>query len=264
MHRTRPPRGWHRLVPLAAATLLWLVHGGAHAELANRLPAIKASVVGVGTVTPTRQPPGEFRGTGFIVGDGNLVLTNAHVLPESLDEKRREHLALFVGEGKDGEVRRAREVAIDPKHDLALLEMEGSPLPALPLGDSDRVREGELYAFTGFPIGMVLGLHPVTHRGIVSAITPIATPMNRSQDLEPGTVQRLDEPYEVFQLDATAYPGNSGSPLYDPEHGEVVGVVNRVFIKESKEAILEKPSGISYAIPIKYAKPLLRRRETAE
>lgn len=221
-------------------------------------------MVGVGTVTPTRQPSAELRGTGFVIGDGTLVLTNAHVLPGSLDEERREQLAVFAGEGKDGEVRRAREVATDPKHDLALLEMEGRSLPALPLGDSDRVREGDVYAFTGFPIGMVLGLHPVTHRGIVSAITPIATPLNRAQDLEPATVQRLDEPYEVFQLDATAYPGNSGSPLYHPEKGEVVGVVNRVFIKETKEAILEKPSGISYAVPIKYAMPLLRRGGVAE
>jgi S1-C subfamily serine protease len=55
-------------------------------------------------------------------------------------------------------------------------------------------------------------------------------------------------------LDATAYPGNSGSPLYIPETGEVVGVINKVFVKESREAVLEKPSGITYAIPVRYVK----------
>ena len=56
---------------------------------------------------------------------------------------------------------------------------------------------------------------------------------------------------EVFQLDATAYPGNSGSLLYDPETGEVVGIINKLFVKESKEVVLEKPSGITYAIPVR-------------
>ena len=71
-------------------------------------------------------------------------------------------------------------------------------------------------------------------------------------------IKRLRDPYDVFQLDATAYPGNSGSPLYIPETGEVVGVINKVFVKESKEAVLEKPSGITYAIPVRYVKELLR------
>jgi len=56
----------------------------------------------------------------------------------------------------------------------------------------------------------------------------------------------------IYQLDITAYPGNSGSPLYSAENGEVLGILNKVFVKESKETVLEKPSGISYAIPIKY------------
>ena len=59
--------------------------------------------------------------------------------------------------------------------------------------------------------------------------------------------------------DATAYPGNSGSPLYDPTTGAVVGIINKVFIQESKESILQKPSGISYAIPINYLKELMKK-----
>jgi S1-C subfamily serine protease len=61
----------------------------------------------------------------------------------------------------------------------------------------------------------------------------------------------------VFQLDATAYPGNSGSPIYDPETGEVIGIVNMVLVKGTKEAALSSPTGITYAIPSRHLKALL-------
>jgi S1-C subfamily serine protease len=132
-------------------------------------------------------------------------------------------------------------------------------LPPLTLGDSDKVREGERYAFTGFPIGAVLGLYPVTHHGIVSSITPDAIPLGHSRQLTTELVRRLKDPYMVFQLDATAYPGNSGSPLYNTDTGAVIGIVNKVFVQESKEAALQHPSGISFAIPIRYARALLAK-----
>jgi len=72
------------------------------------------------------------------------------------------------------------------------------------LGNSDKVREGETYAFTGYPTGMVLGLNAVTHRGIISAITPIVIPQLSGQFLEKRILSRLVAPYDVFQLDATA------------------------------------------------------------
>ncbi|MCF7982686.1 MAG: S1C family serine protease, partial [Pseudomonadales bacterium] len=79
-----------------------------------------------------------------------------------------------------------------------------------------------------------------------------------SRQLNPQLIHRLRSPYRVFQLDATAYPGNSGSPLYHPETGEVIGVINKVFVKGTKEAALEHPSGISYAIPSEYILDLLK------
>ena len=63
---------------------------------------------------------------------------------------------------------------------------------------------------------------------------------------------RQEDAYEVFELDAIAYPGNSGSPVWHPETGEVLGVLNSVYVKGAKEAALSAPSGISYAIPAKY------------
>lgn len=229
-------------------------------NLSAVIEQIKPSIVGIGTYRRTRTPPALFRGTGFVVADGLHVLTNAHVLPEAIDKDKFEQLAVFIREGDKEGIRGAKKIAVDEEHDIALLKIPGNPLHAMRLGDSGKVREGEWYAFTGFPIGVVLGLFPVTHRGIISAISPIAIPSYNSRQLNPKMIQRLHRPYKVFQLDATAYPGNSGSPLYDIQTGEVVGIINKVFVKESKENILARPSGITYAIPIRYALALLKRR----
>jgi len=73
--------------------------------------------------------------------------------------------------------------------------------------------------------------------------------MTDSRQLTPELIKRLKASYEIFQLDATAYPGNSGSPLYEEQTGQVIGVINSVFVKRTKEAAIENPSGIAYAIP---------------
>lgn len=228
-------------------------------EFADIVAKVKPSIVGVGSFLPTRAPQSQLFGTGFVVGDGYHVITNAHVAQKELDVAAKEKLAVFVGSGKQGEVREARVLVLDEAHDLALLRISGTRQPALTIGDSTRVREGESYAFTGYPIGFVLGLYPATHRGIVSSITPIATPVGDSRQLTPEMIKRLKDTYTVFQLDATAYPGNSGSPLYDVETGDVIGVVNSVFVKTTKEAVIENPSGITYAIPARYVNRLLKR-----
>lgn len=230
-----------------------------NAALPVTIKHVKSSVVGVGTVQQTRAPAGQLRGTGFAVADGLHVLTNAHVVSMVLNVEQQEFLSVFVGRGSDPEVRKAEKVAVDHEHDLALLKILGLPLPVLRLGGDRLIEEGTELAFTGFPIGAILGLYPVTHHGIVSAITPIVTPMDNSRQLNPVLIKRLRSAYDIYQLDATAYPGNSGSPLFNPDNGDVVGIVNMVFVKETKESTLEKPSGISYAIPVKYARELLQR-----
>lgn len=241
---------------LSMMLALWMT--AATAGLPETVMRIKPSIVGVGSHSPMGSPQTRVMGTGFVVHDGRHVMTNAHVLPTGLDEKRNERLVIIVPDGYNGAVRNATIVKVDRKHDLALLKMTGNPLPKMKLGDSRKVREGEVYAFTGFPIATVIGLRPVTHRGLIAALTPIAMPVDNSQDLNTKMMQRLSAPYEVFQLDATAYPGNSGSPLYHPHTGVVVGVLNSVFIKETKENVIQNPSGISYAIPVTHAWDLLR------
>ena len=70
-------------------------------------------------------------------------------------------------------------------------------------------------------------------------------------------IRAMRDPFDVLQLDATAYPGNSGSPVYDPATGHVLGVLNSVLVKDSKESALERPTGISYAIPVRFVKALI-------
>ena len=235
--------------------------GSAQSANVKAIVHVKPSIVAVGTFARLRNPEFRFRGTGFAVGDGSVVATNEHVVPAVLDVEHDEKLAVAVRASDSTiQVRGARKVASEPSADLALLKIDGPPLPPLRIGNSDGVREGEIYLFTGFPIGTVLGLIPATSRAMISAITPIVIPAARADKLSARAIRRLAAgAFPVFQLDGTAYPGNSGSPLYDPQSGEVVGIVNMVFVKGTKEAALTKPSGISYAIPAKKLRKLMDR-----
>ena len=230
-------------------------------ELVKTIEQVKPSIVGIGTVQITRSPPVNFLGTGFVLDDGLHVVTNAHVVPEVLDIANKESYVVITGKGKQPELRVATIVAIDKDHDLVLLKISGVALPTMKLGDAEKVREGQDLIFTGFPIGMVLGFYPVTHRAMVSSITPIILPAHNSRQLNAKMIGQLQKSaYAVFQLDGTAYPGSSGSPLYDPETGLVYGVINMVFVKGKKEAALSNPSGITYAIPGNYIRELLQQQ----
>jgi len=231
------------------------------ADLTAVVPTVKRSVVGVGTFERTRSPATVFVGTGFVVGDGLSVITNSHVVPVSVDTERMEQLGIVIADGDMVRFRPAELVARDTEHDLAWLRLSGTPLPALELADSTGALEGQALAFTGFPLGMALGLHAATHRATLAAITPVVTPSLSSKKLDPRQIAQLQRsPYSIFQLDATAYPGNSGSPLYDPASGKVWGVINAVFVKGLKETAITNPSGITYAVPVNYVRELLQRK----
>jgi len=229
------------------------------AAMPETIERIKPSIVAVGSYQKTRSPAFAYRGTGFVVADGTLIATNAHVLPENLNVENREALTVVVfGQGGEPQLREAKAVGVDKTHDLALLRISGTPLPALVLDDAGTVREGQTFAFTGFPVATLLGFSAVTHRGMVSAVTPIALPSATAQQLDPKVIRSLRTgTFNVFQLDATAYPGNSGSPLYDIETGRVVGIINMIFVKSTREAALSQPSGISFAVPIRFLTDLL-------
>ena len=70
------------------------------------------------------------------------------------------------------------------------------------------MKEGEAVAFTGFPIGNVLGFHAVTDRAIIASITPVVIPTANAQQLDAKVIRRVQAgSFNVFQLDAIAYPG---------------------------------------------------------
>lgn len=234
------------------------------ASLPDTIERISKSVVGVGTAYPPRQPVKGverlvYQGTGFVVGNGNQVVTNNHVLANQLDRKNRQSHAVFLGSGSAAVARVATVVRRDAERDLVVLKFGGPPLPPLSLAVDDNVRPGQDIAITGFPIGMALGLYPVTHRGIVSAITPMAQPVSESGRLTAMQVKRARAGDMAYQLDVVAYPGNSGSPVYDVGSGNVIGVLNSVLVKETRESMISSPSGISYAVPVRYLRELLAK-----
>jgi S1-C subfamily serine protease len=243
----------------AALLLALLLAPAARADVADTLQAVKPGVVGVGTYSPTGSPRANLQGTGFAVLDGRYIVSCAHIFAKPLDSEKKETYAVLLGHDRQVAVRPAELIATDRAHDLALLKIEGAPLHALQLGDSDRAREGWQLYLTGYPIGSVLGLNPSTYRAGLAAIIPIYTPVPSASQLTARTLKQAQHPFAVFELDAVAYPGNSGSPVWHPETGEVLAVANSVYVKGAKEAALTAPSGISYAIPVNYVKQLLAR-----
>ena len=263
------------LVPLLLLLLLALFGLPARAGLPELVAAAKPAVVAVGTYDPLASPRFAFRGTGFVVTDGRTLVTNAHVVPEETAALRQ--LVLLVSSKRAGspgpgpgpspgqdsapDIRPLKLLQLDRTHDLALLQFGGEPLPVMTLDSTDGTREGQALAFIGFPIGGLLGFSPVTHRATVSSITPIALPTPTARQLDAAAVARLRQgSFDILQLDGTAYPGNSGGPLFDIDTGQVVGVINMVLAKTSKESLLSNPSGITYAIPVRYVRELLGRR----
>ncbi len=261
---------------LALGAVAWLGLGlranaqALAAEPAGDLRALvrrnKGAVLPVGTYSPTDSPRFGFRGSGFVVaGQGGahsrLVATNFHVLPDGAEDSAAIRMAVWVGSGESPPWRLARVVATDRFRDLALLEVDGPSMAGLVLAADDTVQEGQAIALMGFPIGSVLGYSVVTHRGIVSSITAAALPAANARQLDPRAVSRLREGnFQLLQLDATAYPGNSGGPVFDVESGQVVGVLSSGLVKAGRESALSSPTGITYAVPVAPLRALLRPR----
>jgi serine protease Do len=228
------------------------------ADFPQTIRTVKPSIVGVGSYEKLRSPAVKFVGTGFAVGNGLSIITNAHVVSTAVTGEN-ETLGIVIGKGNDVQFRPAETVAVDTEHDLALLKIQGEPLPPMEVGDSGKIVEGQSVAFTGFPLGLLLGLNHTTHRAIISAITPIVMPARGTATLDAKTIAQLRRPlFNAFQLDGTAFPGNSGSPVYDPETGTVYGVINMVAIRGVKENASTNPSGIAYAIPSRYVHELMQ------
>lgn len=179
----------------------------------------------------------EARGTGFAVSNEGHILTAAHVV----DDTDRPEVALPSGSRLRGDV-----LWRDEGTDVALLNVPGANLPALPLGDSDQTRVGTEVAVAGFPLNISMedmgfqALTPTLVQGIVAA--------RQSQQITP-----LSRPVSVLQIDANLNPGHSGGPVFLRSNGTVVGIANA--------AIVEMSGGktdICFAVPINDARRLMQ------
>ena len=177
---------------------------------------------------PAREEPGEPRrstGSGFVIDPSGLIVTNAHVVESAGSIQVR--LA-------DGRRFPATVVGRDNRVDLALLRINGVPrLTVLPLGDSNKLRVGELVLALGNPFG----LEQSVSFGIVSRK---GMPLTVAS---PG--------FDFIQTDAAINPGNSGGPLVNMS-GEVVGV----------NSMAARNGSIGFAIPSNLVKLLLPQLAT--
>lgn len=174
-------------------------------------------------------PGGKVRvggGSGFIVDSIGLVLTNKHVV--------HDHEAEYIVTTPTEDTYTAKVVAKDPLNDVAVLKIEAQDLPAIALGDSDRVRLGQ----TVLAVGTALGeFQNTVSSGIVSGLSRFITAFT---DME-GHSERLRG---LIQTDAAINPGNSGGPLVNLQ-GEVIGI---------NSAVVFGAQNIGFAIPINKAK----------
>jgi serine protease Do len=177
---------------------------------------------------PDRPRPMRGLGSGFIIDAGGYVVTNHHVV----DSAKSIEVTL-----SDGRKLPAKLVGSDPETDIALLKVEATGLPTIPLGSSAALRVAEPVMAMGNPFGLD---HTVTV-GIISGT---------------GRVIGAGRYDDFLQTDAAINPGNSGGPIINTR-GEAVGIASAIASRSGGF------QGVGFAIPIDLAKPVVQQLRTA-
>ena len=171
----------------------------------------------------TRTTPG--LGTGFIVRNDGVIVTNAHVIAGA------DTISVML---RDGKIYPAKRLGSDETNDIAVLKIDASNLPVVKIGNSSSLVVGEWSIAIGNPYGFLLGnSEPSVTAGVISGV---------SRNL----VERGDGPqqyYDMIQTDAAINPGNSGGPLANAD-GEVIGVNSSIYSNSGGSV------GLGFAIPI--------------
>jgi serine protease Do len=167
---------------------------------------------------PQRQMPVRGLGSGFIIDPSGLIMTNAHVV------KGADEVTVKLTDRREY---RAKVLGADPKTDIAVLKIDAKNLPAVTLGDSDKLKVGEWVLAIGSPFGFD---NTVT-AGEVSA---------------KGRSLPSDAAVPFIQTDVAVNPGNSGGPLFNAK-GEVVGINSQIYSQSGGY------QGVSFSIPIDVA-----------
>lgn len=204
------------------------------------IPAIAERVNDVVVNIRSFSDSGENLGSGFIINQSGLIVTNFHLISRS-EPLRPFQRGAGSGAGaklvdrvevtlNDGRLYPASVKGYDEATDIAVLEIKptGKSLPVAELGDSDSLRVGEWVIAVGNPLGLD---HTVT-LGIVSA---------------KGRTEFGGQFDDYLQTDAAINPGNSGGPLVNTE-GKIVGI---------NTLVLERTQGLSFSIPINTLKSIL-------
>lgn len=162
-------------------------------------------------------------GTGFIITNDGLVLTNKHVAEAG------DTLKVIMSDGKSFD---ARKVATDPTNDLAILKIEATGLPVVELGDSDDLKVGQWVIAVGNALGELQNTVTV---GVISA---------RERQLTASDGNQSEQLNNLLQTDTAINSGNSGGPLVNLA-GQIVGI---------NTAVAGNAQNIGFAIPINQAK----------
>jgi serine protease Do len=174
-----------------------------------------------------RQPQIEHGlGSGVIISPDGYIVTNNHVVDGATDIR----VTLT-----DRRILQAKVIGTDPLTDLAVIKVNETNLPSIPLGDSTQLHPGQTVLAFGNPMGFRF----TVTRGIVSAL-------NRPNPF----AQDRRAPGQFIQTDAAINPGNSGGPLVNA-HGEVVGI--NTFLVSSTGGF----SGMGFAIPTQIVRPTI-------